>query len=278
MKKLICVLLALCVALALGGTMAEGGRQTASAVLDREGNAVIVTVDLTGGWSVEFASGAVYLYEGEVTEDRQADAIGMTLDREVYEEYLAEAEKSDSCRKVENGVCYAAEDYTYYLVAVDSSACFMVDVPGGVEDDSIFERFALVNQQEYHEALAKELEAQASDDPVAAYEGTWVAGRAVLTIEELDDTVYCTVRWGNSASDSMVWEYQCLYDGISGLSSFENGVKYDETYGEDGEVIATEVLFEDGAASFKLNEDGTLTWTDFKETPGENEVVFEKAE
>ena len=30
-------------------------------------------------------------------------------------------------------------------------------------------------------------------------------------------------------------------------------------------------------ASFRLNGDGTLTWTDYKGTPGDNEVVFEKA-
>ena len=35
-------------------------------------------------------------------------------------------------------------------------------------------------------------------------------------------------------------------------------------------------LYTDGAASFKLNADGTLTWTDFKETPGANARVFEK--
>ena len=49
------------------------------------------------------------------------------------------------------------------------------------------------------------------------------------------------------------------------------------TYGEDGEEAASEVEYEDGAASFALNEDGTLTWTDFKQAPGENALVFERA-
>lgn len=44
--------------------------QTASAYLDQSGKAVKVTVDLTGGWSVEFAPGAVYLYEGNTERYR----------------------------------------------------------------------------------------------------------------------------------------------------------------------------------------------------------------
>ena len=114
-------------------------------------------------------------------------------------------------------------------------------------------------------------------NPVAPYEGTWGSGRATLTIEELDDVVYCTVTWGSSASEYAVWEYQATYDGVADeLNTLETGVKSIVTVGEDGEAVSTEVEFEDGAASFKLNDDGTLTWTDYKGTPGENEVVFEK--
>ena len=116
------------------------------------------------------------------------------------------------------------------------------------------------------------------ENPVAAYEGEWVSGRALLTIEDLDDTVYCTVRWGASAAEEAVWEYEATYDPVADeLNTLENGVKRLDTYGEDGEVAASAVEFEDGAASFKLNDDGTLTWTDYKQTPGENTLVFERA-
>ena len=142
MKKLVCVLLALCIALTLAAA-AEGGRQTASAKLDQDGEAVLVTVDLTGGWSVEFASGAVYLYDGEITEGREADAIGLTLEKEVYEEYLADAAKSDSCREVDGGVCYVSEDTAYYALAVADSAYFLLDVPAGADGDAILSRIEL---------------------------------------------------------------------------------------------------------------------------------------
>ena len=52
-------------------------------------------------------------------------------------------------------------------------------------------------------------------NPVAPYEGTWGSGRATLTIEELDDVVYCTVTWGSSASEYAVWEYQAMYDEVA---------------------------------------------------------------
>ena len=116
-----------------------------------------------------------------------------------------------------------------------------------------------------------------ASNPVAPYEGTWGAGRATLTIEALDDVVHCTVTWGSSAFEYAVWEYQATYDEVADeLNTLETGVKSIVTVGEDGEAVSTEVEFEDGAASFKLNDDGTLTWTDYKGTPGDNELVFEK--
>ena len=116
------------------------------------------------------------------------------------------------------------------------------------------------------------------ENPVAAFEGRWVSDRAELTIEDLDDAIYCTVRWGSGAFEVAEWSYEAGFDGISGtLVTFETGVKRIVTYGEDGEEAASEVEYEDGAASFALNEDGTLTWTDFKQAPGENALVFERA-
>ena len=109
------------------------------------------------------------------------------------------------------------------------------------------------------------------------YVGTWGYSRATLVIEELDDVVYCTVTWGSSASEYVVWEYQAAYDeAADALNTTQTGVKTIVTCGEDGETVSSEVEFDDGAASFKLNGDGTLTWTDYKAAPGDNEFVFEK--
>ena len=279
MKKLISVILALCVALALmtGAALAEG-RQIASATLDYDTEPVIATVDLTDGWSVEFASGAFFLYDSEFTEDTPAMAIGLTLEKEVYEEYLESAKASDTLRELDNCVAYDYEEGTYYVIPVGSSAYFLLDVPTGIDGDAILEHITLLNQNEYYASRFSGYEEVAADYvPEAGFEGEWVAGRGLLTIEALDDVFYCTIDWGSSAAESSTWEYECSYDEASGtLTSQETGVKRNLTYGEDGEIAKEEVVFEDGAAAFALNDDGTLTWTDFKEAPGQNEFVFER--
>lgn len=62
-------------------------KHSASAKLNvGENDAAIMTVDLTGGYSVEFASGAVYFYEGEPSEDTLA--YGYIITKEEYEEEL----------------------------------------------------------------------------------------------------------------------------------------------------------------------------------------------
>ena len=114
--------------------------------------------------------------------------------------------------------------------------------------------------------------------PEDAYIGTWVADRATLTIEDLDDVIYCTARWANSAFEEVRWEYEnCLYDESSGgLTTPETGVRTTVTFDESGEAASTREEYRDGAASFTLNGEGRLVWTDLKEASGENEVPFER--
>ena len=134
MKKLISMILALCVALALmtGAALGEG-RQLASAVLDID---------------VEFVAGAFFLYEGEFSEDTPAKAIGLTLEQDVYEEYLASAKASDTLRELDNGVAYDYDEGTYYVIPVGSSAYFLLDVPAGEDGDAILARIELMNQND----------------------------------------------------------------------------------------------------------------------------------
>ena len=113
-----------------------------------------------------------------------------------------------------------------------------------------------------------------------AFLGTWGAYRATMTIEEAaDGTIRCQVYWPSSAAEATEWVYEnCVYDEATGeLTTPETGVKTNLTFAEDGEVAARAVVFEDGAARFALNDDGTLTWTDYREPSGENTFVFERA-
>ena len=119
------------------------------------------------------------------------------------------------------------------------------------------------------------------DDTFAAlYEGTWVCDRATLILESLDDVFYATVIWADSAFEVVYWEYDDLFvDDVAGeLNTPETGVKTRVVYDEDGEVVESEELYSDGAAAFRLESDGSLVWVDYKQAPGADEVVFERAE
>ena len=152
MKKAITLLLVAGILFTLtlcagGAGLAEektGGRQVATAWLDQSDREISVTVELSGGWSVEFAHGALYLYDGDYSEDKAATAVGMTLDQEVFEEYCAEAAASESLREIGAAQCYTREDGTSaYLIRVGDDAYFMLSVNAGVEGDAVFDRIEL---------------------------------------------------------------------------------------------------------------------------------------
>ncbi|MCR4963512.1 MAG: hypothetical protein K6B40_06520 [Firmicutes bacterium] len=153
MKKLICLLLVAFVLPAItacgvipGDEPASGsaGQQTAAATLDQDGNSIYVTVDLRDGWSVEFARGAIYLYDGETNGNLEAAAIGVTLDKEVYDEYYNAAVDDESFKEVEGGVFYTESDGTMdYLSKVGGNAYFLLSVDKSADGDAVYARVQL---------------------------------------------------------------------------------------------------------------------------------------
>ena len=146
MKKTICVLLAAVMVFALaacGSGNANSGKQTASAYLDQDGNCVTVTVDLSGGWSVEFVRGAVYLYDGEITEGKEGVAMLITLDKEVYEDHLANAMVDGSHKEADGGVYYTDEaGRGAYLVSLNDSTYILITA-NKKDIEAVVARFAL---------------------------------------------------------------------------------------------------------------------------------------
>ena len=122
------------------------GKQTASAVLDRDENPVRVIVDLSDGWSAEFASGAVYLYDEPNDGEIAAAAMGITLTEDVYEEYIEDAEEKEDFRTDDGITFYTEEDGTqdYFLaVGEDEYAFFMISVLPGTDGDAAMSRIAV---------------------------------------------------------------------------------------------------------------------------------------
>ena len=157
MKKAICLIgsVALCAALLAGcgqsgapaETAADAVKQSASAWLtaeDDEGR-FLAKVDLTGGYSVEFASGAVYLYDQEIVDgETESVAMAISLSEEVYNEYMDEANQSDTYREVDGAyVAYVnGSDEDSYLVQVGENGFVLITMDHGDGNDDLFARFA----------------------------------------------------------------------------------------------------------------------------------------
>ena len=157
MKKAICLIgsVALCAALLAGcgqsgapaETAADAVKQSASAWLtaeDDEGR-FLAKVDLTGGYSVEFASGAVYLYDQEIVDgETESVAMAVSLGEEVYNEYMDEANQSDTYREVDGAyVAYVnGSDEASYLVQVGENGFVLITMDQGDDSDDLFARFA----------------------------------------------------------------------------------------------------------------------------------------
>ena len=111
--------------------------------------------------------------------------------------------------------------------------------------------------------------------------GTWYVDDYILEIVHSDDdynALNCVVtRYDADGTTGTRWIYDAAsYDDVgNALATVEIGHRLECVF-DGGELVSSETIYTDGAAAFALNGDGTLTWEDFKETPGENEFVFEK--
>lgn len=134
-------------ACAAGNAVAPAVKQTAERAYQVNGQTVLVTVDLSGGWSVSFASGAVYLYEHA---EKEAVAFGYPLNEAEYNEHAADCRGYEDCSEVDGTIRASDGDGEYtsswYLFPVGGGAYFMVVadnmVDGAKADvEGVFSRF-----------------------------------------------------------------------------------------------------------------------------------------
>ncbi len=104
----------------------------------------------------------------------------------------------------------------------------------------------------------------------------WVCDRARIEMDWEEEGYRVYVEWSSNAWESTVWMYSCFYDAatnsMSGFGSCEN-LEYDD----DGNVISSGVVYEDGEVTFTLTEEGKLLWKDAKEDAGKD-MQFERME
>lgn len=149
MKKACGMFLGMCLALTLtAGSMAEETepvRQTAAATFELDGESALVTVDITGGWSIEFATGAVYLYDGENDGKRAAIAHGYIIDQAEYDENVEVYKDYESFTELENGVTFSEGEggCNKYLFEIGNGLCYMIAADLSADAEDIFSRFTV---------------------------------------------------------------------------------------------------------------------------------------
>lgn len=80
------------------------------------------------------------------------------------------------------------------------------------------------------------------------------------------------IHWASSAFETTIWTFSGVFDTEDNTLPYENCVKTDYIYDEDGNETA-EVLYENGTGRLTVNEDWSILWTDDVEDTGA-ECVF----
>jgi hypothetical protein len=102
------------------GCAKKSVKQTASAYLNQEDNTITATVDLTDGYSCDFARGAVYLED----DKGNSVAMGLTLGQDVYEEHVEAAKADANSKEIAGGVMYQGDGEMVFVKTVGDSAYF----------------------------------------------------------------------------------------------------------------------------------------------------------
>lgn len=116
--------------------------------------------------------------------------------------------------------------------------------------------------------------------PQEAYTGVWVSDRITMYFEKQENSNYVVINWPESAADIHQWVYRDVkYDAAAGqMVSGNNGEHTVLQYNENGRVVKEETVFKGGTASFKINAEGKLVWTDDVQPEDSNTFTFEKTE
>ena len=167
MKKMICMMLVICLTAALWGcggskpaetsapaetgaqeessepaesTASDNVKHIASAYLRQDSdNAAEVVVELTGGWSVEFARGAAYIAKGDNLDETAA--MLLVLQQEVYEDNLKEAMEDPDHKEADGGIYYTYYDgRPAFLASVNDDVQYLISIEGDADIEDMVRR------------------------------------------------------------------------------------------------------------------------------------------
>ena len=110
---------------------------------------------------------------------------------------------------------------------------------------------------------------QPAPDP-DPFSGVWACDRATAEIVWEEEGYRVLISWGSSAWETTTWEYSCYYHEDDGtIVSMPFGSRTEWVYDDNGEVVSSKGVYDDGVAGFSLDQEGRLIWQDEKENAGE---------
>ena len=98
--------------------------------------------------------------------------------------------------------------------------------------------------------------------------GTYGLDRASIDVKADDtDNALFTVHWASSAAEFSEWTMSGALDTETLTVKYDNCVKKNYAFGEDGEVKSEETVYENGTGTitFVEGEPSGLTWDDEQE-------------
>ena len=110
------------------------------------------------------------------------------------------------------------------------------------------------------------------------FDSEWVSAEANAKIYCEDGGFKISITQNQTWPEAFMWEYSCLYhEDTKTLVSMGFDTKYRITYEASGQggFEISETLYEDGAATFSINDQGKLIWKDEKEDAGKG-IEFTK--
>ncbi len=126
------------------------------------------------------------------------------------------------------------------------------------------------DSQPDREVRFERAEADAEPAGAAAFEGVWQCDRATIVLYWEEEGFKVLITWGSSAWEHSEWEYSCYYNEEDDtVVSVPFGTRTEYVYGDNGELVSATEAYNDGAATFLLDEEGYLIWWDEKENAGE---------
>ena len=108
------------------------------------------------------------------------------------------------------------------------------------------------------------------------FSGIWECERASIEITWEEEGYRVLIEWNSSALETTTWEYSCLYhEENDTIVSTPFGIRTEIVFDENSDDVTYTQVYDDGTATFSIDEEGHLIWLDEKENAGEG-MLFDR--